>query len=327
VSGSRSAIAFGLILGLSVALLLWWTIFQLLASDELAAAGARLASGDVHGAARALGADGVPDLPALAARRATMFASEGVFFGLVLTALTWLYVASVRREASARALQDRFLAGATHELKTPLATMRLLLESMRDDRVPAEKRGKWLATGLLEAERLERGLDNVLTAAGLRAARPKTTRSSGNLADDVQAAVASMRGRALAGGITIEATVDDDATWQRDAAAIQLVLRNLLDNAIKFSPTGSTVQVGARAHAGRVHFEVRDHGRGLDATEQAHAFEPFWRGSDGASGGTGLGLHLVQQFVAAHDGTVHVHSDGRDRGCTFSLRLPMGTTE
>ncbi|MBL8754709.1 MAG: HAMP domain-containing histidine kinase [Planctomycetes bacterium] len=324
MSGSRSAIAFGLILGLSVALLLWWTIFQLLASGELAAAGARLAQGDVQGAARALGAADVPDLPALAARRAWMFASEGVFFGLVLSALTWLYVASVRREANARALQDRFLAGATHELKTPLATMRLLLESLRDGRVPAEKRDKWLATGLFEAERLERGLDNVLTAAGLRATRPKAKRTPGDLAVDVATAVEAMRGRALAGGVTLEVDCDGAATWLRDAAAIQLVVRNLLDNAIKFSPAGATVRVRAGVRDGIAHLEVRDQGRGLDSNEKVHAFEPFWRGSDAASGGTGLGLHLVQQFVQAHDGSVCVHSDGRDRGCTFTLQLPIG---
>ena len=326
MTGPRSSLAFALVLGLSFALLLWWTIFQLLASAELEAAGIRLASGDVHGAAQALGAESVPDLHAIAARRHFMFASEGAFFALVLVALTWLYVASVRREAAVRAMQDRFLTGATHELKTPLATMRLLLESLRDGRVPEEKREKWLATGLQEAERLERGLDNVLTAAGLRATRPVPRLDDGDLAADVHAAAEAMRARALAGDVTLDVQAKGPLPWRRDNTSMQLVLRNLLDNAIKFSPAGSAVCIRATQLAERMQVEVSDHGRGLDATERAHAFEPFWRGSEDAGGGTGLGLHLVRQLVQAHGGTVAVHSDGRDRGCTLTISLPLGAS-
>jgi len=319
---TRSTLLFALILLLSSALVVWWTAFQLGASAELAAAAQALAAGDVAGAAKALGAEDGRSLADLAASRRTMFASEGVFLLLVLGGLGWLWVASVRREHDARSAQDRFLAGATHELKTPLATMVLLLESLRDDRVPTEKRASWLANGLREAARLERGLDNVLTAAGLRTTRGLPKPQPGDLAADVGTAIDAMRERGAAGDIVIATDCPPSLPAHRDATAVQIVVRNLLDNAIKYTPAGGTVRVRLRADGGDAVLEVADDGRGLDAEELARAFEPFWRGSDAATGGTGLGLHLVRELVAAHGGSVAAASAGRDRGCTFTVRLP-----
>ncbi|MBL9078191.1 MAG: HAMP domain-containing histidine kinase [Planctomycetes bacterium] len=319
-----SSILFLLILSLSLALVIWWTLFQVQASGQLEAAGAALADRDVAAAAQALGATDGLELADVARGRRWMFASEGLVFGLILLASGWLYVASVRREARLRSAQDRFLAAATHELKTPLATIVLLLESLRDGRLPDDKRARYLASGLLEAERLERGLDNVLTAAGLRTTRRAWRPSGGDLVADVRQALETMQPRAQAAQVELAAELPTAAPLRRDAAAVQLVLRNLLDNAIKYSPAGSTVRVVLEALADEVRIRVRDSGRGMDADELAHAFAPFWRGSDLASGGSGLGLHLVRELVLAHGGTVSAHSDGRDRGCEITVRLPVG---
>lgn len=318
-----SSILFALILALSFALVVWWTCFQLIASDELQAAGDRLVAGDIPGAAQALGAADAADLTELARRRRAMFASEGAFFAVVLLGLGWLYVASVRRAVNLRAAQDRFLAAATHELKTPLATIVLLLESLRDGRVPTEKHDRWLANGLLEAARLEHGLDNVLGAAGLRAAPHAPRLGRGDLADDVRAAVEAIRPRAFAADVALHVDAPAQLPLLRDATAMQMVLRNLLDNAVKYSAPGQAVHVAVAARDGIAEVVVRDGGRGMDADELAHAFEPFWRGRDTATGGTGLGLHLVRELVQAHGGSVAAASDGRGRGSRFTLRLPQ----
>ena len=323
---SSSSLLFALVLFLSFALVLWWTTFLLLTSGEMTAASERLLAGDATGAARALGAEDAAALAKLGTRRQWMFASEGAFFVAVLLGCGWLYLGSVRREHALRHNQDRFLAAATHELKTPLATISLLLESLREDRVPAEKRQRYLTNGLLEAERLERGLHNVLTAAGLRSAGKATRPQVGNLADDVRQAVAAMQARALAAEVHLQVVSPATLQAPRDAAALQLVLRNLLDNAIKFSPPQTTVHVLLSEQNGYANIVVRDAGRGLDDDELTHAFEPFFRGDDKASGCTGLGLHLVHEMVTAHGGSVHVESLGRDRGSSFTVRLPMEQT-
>ncbi len=322
--GSRSTILFASILALSIALSAWWTLFQVGASAELADASAWLVAGDVDRAARALGAEDARSLHDLAERRRFMFASEGIFFVLVLLGLGALYFASMRREGRARTAQDRFLAAATHELKTPLATIVLLLESLRDGRVAVEKREHWLRTGLQEAERLQRGLDNVLTAAGLRTARRAARTEPGDLVVDVQRAVDAVRGRALAAEVAIALDLPPTLRARRDEVSMQLALRNLLDNAIKFSAPGGCVQVALKAGARDATFEVHDEGRGMDGGELERAFEPFWRGGDAAAGGTGLGLHLVRELVEAHGGTVEAHSAGRGRGSSFVVRLPHG---
>jgi signal transduction histidine kinase len=322
VPRSPSSLLFCLTLGLSFALLVWWSLFQALAASELEAAGEALARGDAAAAARALGAPDVDALTELAARRRRMFASEGIFFAVVLLALGAFYLASVQRERLLRRNQDRFLAAATHELKTPLATIVLLLESLRDDRIPEGKRSRYLTNGLLEAERLERGLHNVLTAAGLRTAGTRLRKNVGDLAGDVRAAAAALEARALAAGITLEVEATRALPVARDADALQIVLRNLLDNAIKYSPEGRRVRIATTRSDHEATVTVEDEGRGFDATELQHAFEPFWRGSDVATGGAGLGLHLVHELVRAHGGSVAVESQGRDRGSRFVVHLP-----
>lgn len=320
---SPSSILFTLILCLSFALVVWWTIFQVHASGELEAAGHRLVAGDTEGAARALGAANAHGLLVLANTRFWMFCSEGIVFGMILLASGWLYAASERRETQLQMAQDRFLAAATHELKTPLATIVLLLESLRDDRLPADKRARYLQNGLLEAERLERGLNNVLTAAGLRTTARQSAPQLGDLAIDVRTAVEAMQPRAAVAEVTLQTELPATLPMARDPEAVQLVLRNLLDNAVKYSPAGSTVTVTLSRGQGEALIRVRDQGRGLDDQELGNAFRPFWRGSDLASGGTGLGLHLVRELVLAHGGSVGADSAGRGRGAEFTVRLPI----
>jgi len=317
-----SSLLFAVLLAFNLALVAWWTWFQVNETHELEAAGRLLANGDVAGAARTFGAADVADLPARAAARRRMFVSEGVTFAIIALLGGLSVGAALRRDYSRRADQDRFLAGATHELKTPLATIQLLLESLQDDRLPPEKRARYMQSGLLEAQRLERGLTNVLTAAGLRAHdRRLAARSDGDLAADVERAVAVMRPRAEAAGIELHAKLAPLA-MTRDAEALQLVLHNLLDNAVKYSPRGSHVEIALRDEDGHAVVSVRDQGQGMDAEALRNAFVPFWRGRDSAAGGTGLGLHLVRELVRAHGGTVAAASGGPGRGSEFTVRLP-----
>ncbi|MFN6193456.1 MAG: sensor histidine kinase [Planctomycetota bacterium] len=320
---SRSSLLFASILALSFALVAWWTYALVTSGGELVAAGERLAAGDPDGAARALGADGAAGLATEGERRRRMFVSEGAFFAAVMAGLGWLYLAALRRETAAQRTQDRFLAAATPELKTPLATIVLALDTLRDGRIDPDRCARYLATARQEAERLGRGLDNVLSAAGLRATGRATALTAGDLVEDVRRAVEALRGRAEAGAVAVRLDAPATLPARRDETGLPLARRNLLDNAVKFSPPRSAVHVALARDGDTATVTVRDAGRGLDAEELAHLFEPFWRGSDAATGGAGLGLSLVRELVAAHGGTVSAHSDGRDRGACFTVRLPL----
>ncbi|MCA8975759.1 MAG: HAMP domain-containing histidine kinase, partial [Planctomycetes bacterium] len=322
VTRTPSSILFGLILCLSLALVIWWTLFQAGASRELERAGARLAAGDLAGTAAAFGVADGEQLSHLGRTRFWMFTSEGAVFAIVLAISGGLYLASMRREGALRSAHDRFLAGATHELKTPLATISLLLESLRDDRLPQEKRARYLHMGLLEADRLERGITNVLVAAGLRTASGRDRQTHGDLAEDLRRAATELELRAAAADVDLVIEASEPVPMQRDAEAVQLILHNLMDNAIKYSSRGDTVTVTLTTEGDDARITVADTGRGMDRDELAHSFEPFWRGSDEAKGGSGLGLHLVRELTRAHHGEVAAASAGRDQGSTFVVRLP-----
>ncbi|MCA8966600.1 MAG: HAMP domain-containing histidine kinase [Planctomycetes bacterium] len=319
----HTSLLFTLIFALSLALLLWWAVFAFVATGELRTAAHHLQDGDIEGAARALGADSVVGLEQLARARRWMFATEGAFFAIVLLAAGWLYRVAVVRENEARRTQDRFLAAATHELKTPLATLVLLLDSLRTGRVPPEKMDRYLGNGLQQAERLRLGLDNVLTEAGLRATRHTGKPQAGDLAIDVREAMGAMEGHAAACSVQLRAELPESLPFLRDPVAIQLVLRNLLDNAIKYSAAGGAVHVALSSDGDVATIRVTDQGRGMDQEELDHAFLAFWRGSDTASGGTGLGLHLARELVTAHRGKITATSAGRDRGCQLTVELPI----
>lgn len=311
------------LLAANLALVGWWTWFQVAQAEQLQTAADHLAGGDVDAAARALGANDRRQLPEVAAARRRMFLSEGLVFAVVV-ALTGVTVLTLlRREARLRADQDRFLAGATHELKTPLATIQLLLESLRDARLPADKKDRYLQSGLHEAHRLENGLTNLLTAAGLRGGAPRrTTRVDGDLVDDARRAVSALHPRAEAAGIRLEAECPASLSLARDPEAIKIVLHNLLDNAIKYSPRGTSVRAILSAEPGAALVRICDEGTGMDAETLQNAFTPFWRGRDTGAGGTGLGLYLVRALVAAHGGTVTAASEGQGKGSEFVVRLP-----
>lgn len=312
------------LLAANLALVGWWTWFQMQQTSAIEAAGRELERGDGEGAARALGASSVENLDDLARSQRRMFLSEGITFLVVLGLAGAAVLVTLHRQARLRADQDRFLAGATHELKTPIATIQLLLESLRDGRLPADKHDRYLRSGLLEAHRLEAGVNNLLTAAGVRGSVARhALRAPGDLADDVRAAVARLQARAEAAGVQVQTGDLPSLYVQRDPEALQLVMHNLIDNAIKHSPQGSTVRIGMDVDQRHAVLTVDDQGRGMDAEVLANAFVPFWRGRDSATGGTGLGLYLVRELVEDHGGSVTADSPGPGRGSRLTVRLPL----
>ena len=210
--------------------------------------------------------------------------------------------------------QQRMTANAAHELRTPLAILRARIEGIADSalREPLERdvvRMTRLVGQLMAVARLEAGQVAVDEAVDLvRVAR------------ETLAACAPL---ALAKGRGVELTAPDRPVMvQGNALALGDALMNLVDNALRFTAVGDSVEVTVEASPNRAALlEVRDRGPGIPVAERAEVFEPFWRGRDSRGGGSGLGLAIVAETVALHGGTVTVEErDGG--GSVFRIMLP-----
>jgi signal transduction histidine kinase len=324
----RHSVLFAVVVLLCTAQLTWWVVFQLNEAARLQQAGTMLRDGEIERAIDVLGGDPGGDLAETARRRRTMFAWEGATLGVLVIFGIALFYATVLRDQRRREAQDRFLAGATHELQTPLATIRLGLESLLVGSLPSENRIRYLQGMLREVTRLESGVRNILTAAGLQSARFEPVPA--DLADDVSAALEAQSPRAETAGVALRLIASESCVVQRDGNAMRLVLHNLIDNAIKFSPGGGEVRVSLARNGERARITVEDDGVGIRPEDLDSIFERFTRGSVETTthiGGSGLGLYLVRQIVLAHGGSVRAFSDGPDRGARFVVELPARRTE
>lgn len=323
MSTRRRSITFFALVAFCLTQVIWWCYYSVRLADQIGDAAQALTRQDLEAVPRAFEAESVEDLTKRAGKQHRMFVLEGITFSALILVAASLFWAALRREDTMRREQDRFLAGATHELKTPLATLRLGLESMGDTRISDDRRRAYLDGLLPEVDRLAMGIDNVLCAAGLRTARPSMQRVVGDLRSDVESAIAAVRAPSAAARVRIALEAPQACPVARDPTSMRIVLHNLLDNAIKYSEADSVCTVRLAPNDGMARLEVIDQGRGMSELELQRAFDPFWRGRDDHVGGAGLGLHLVRELVQAQGGRVAAHSTGDGTGSTFVVDIPL----
>lgn len=241
-------------------------------------------------------------------------------FGLTMT------VRVVRRELALARMQSELLAGVSHEFKSPITGIRLLMERMVGGRLRSEEAPEYYAAIGRETDRLETLVNRLLESQKIQTGRKQYALALGSLHDLVEGAVRRMHPHAEAKGIQLETEAEPGITdLALDRAAIGEAVENLLDNAIKYSPAGTRVWIHVRVVDSEVHITVRDQGIGIEKAELGHIFEPFDRGRHGDLEnvhGSGLGLALVKAAVEAHNGTVEVTS-APGRGSQFTVRLPI----
>jgi len=266
----------------------------------------------------------VPDVEGLRLTLRPVGPSRGRL--LAARGLLWLAVAAclmalglvhraLAREARAVSREKAFVTAVTHELRTPVAAIRVFGETLAEGGGDAREYGALLAE---ESERLEALVERVLAATRLDAAPQFTEVHPGDLLASV---VRLMGPRALRRGVTLRLRADEflgNARW--DEAAVRGALLNLIDNAIKHGRTSGEVDAVAEGDAQHVRLSVRDDGPGIARRDQRRVFGRFARGTTEAAG-TGLGLYLVDQVVRIHGGRVDLTS-GDGHGCTFTLVLP-----
>jgi two-component system phosphate regulon sensor histidine kinase PhoR len=220
-----------------------------------------------------------------------------------------------------------FVANVSHELRTPLSIIKGYIETLVDGHqaMPLEDRDRFLRTIQRHTERLNSLLEDLLSLSRLESANPGLCREPTPLADLLTNVIDDMRGRSTASEHVLSLTVDPAISLVPvDPIKITQVCENLLDNALKYTPSGSRVDVTARLLGSEVEVCVRDNGPGIPEADIPHIFERFYRVDKGRSrdkGGTGLGLSIVKHIVQLHGGRVWVESE-LTKGTAFSFTLP-----
>jgi signal transduction histidine kinase len=259
-------------------------------------------------------------------RRARQYAWEGGFFMLALAACIAVIARALRAETRVYAEQDSFLALVSHQFKTPLASLQLSLETLALRAPPPEAARTLIDRMLADIARMELMVTQILESARLERGRVEFKSEPLQLAAAVARVVAGLEERARSERITISSSIAADLYVVSDPLALDVVVRNVLENALAAVRGGGgtgSIAISARAGNGEVELSVQDSGVGFQPAEGARLFQRFTRLNSGAGNyGTGLGLFIVRRLMELAQGRVSAHSDGVGQGAKLTLTWP-----
>ncbi len=219
-----------------------------------------------------------------------------------------------------------FIANVSHELRTPLTSIQGYTETLLDSGTNGSTR-EFLEIIRKNASRMARLTEDLLTLARVESGETEFALQPQPAAELLREAAESFQEAAKSAGVQIEIQQSTQTMVMADVDAIQQVLGNLIDNAVKYAGSGGQIELGARDVNGAVEFYVRDFGRGISSEHLPRLFERFYRvdkARSRESGGTGLGLAIAKHIVMAHGGSIRVEST-LNHGSTFIFTLPVAT--
>jgi two-component system sensor histidine kinase SenX3 len=263
-------------------------------------------------------------------REAGLLIAGLIVFPLIITGVvlnTIFLVREIRRNEQ----HEAFINAVTHELKTPVASMKLYLQTLQNRQVEEAKRQEFYGVMLQDSDRLLGTIEQVLRAGQLGARLRRASPMPVDFGAVVEECLGLARRRHHLPSEAVTSTVRhvNGASFQvlGDEEDLKAMVSNLVDNAIKYS--GPEVHVAVeleQADAGTATLRVRDRGIGISPSERKRIFKRFYRIPGAMSTrvkGTGLGLFIVRSVVARHGGKVFVESDGTGQGSTFIVQLPV----
>src|SRR6516162_3543126 len=222
--------------------------------------------------------------------------------------------------------RNRFLRHMSHELKTPLANIREGTELLMDGAVGELDSNQREVAAILRENgiKLQRMIENLLSFSAWQTSSVGLEATEFRLRPLVKQVLENQQLTLLSQRVRLDVRVED-VTLVADRGKIRLILENLVSNAVKYSPKGGTIHLRARANGAQLVLDVADSGPGIPVEDRAHIFDAFYTGRaarNTAVKGTGIGLSVVLEFVAAHGGTVQI-VDGQFPGAHFRITMPL----
>lgn len=256
-------------------------------------------------------------------RNQAKYLSEGsVFLILLLIGAAFVY-RSVRRQFRLQQQQQNFMMAVTHELKTPISVVRLNLETLQKYALDAQKQKRLIHTTLEETARLNFLTNNILISSQLEGGGYKFSKEELDLSSLLSDRMLDFRQR-FADRVFVE-DIGPDVDIQGDPLLLQMLINNLLENAVKYSPKESRITAGLKQKNKSITLTITDEGPGIDVSERKKIFNKFYRiGNESTrkTQGTGLGLYLCSKIAADHNADISV-TNNIPAGSTFAVTFHL----
>jgi signal transduction histidine kinase len=251
---------------------------------------------------------------------------EGCFLMIVILGGVLLIFVFWGKQARLNRLQSNFVSSVSHELKSPLASIQLYLETMKLQKVSPEEAKDFVDIMLTDTERLSSLIDNILEASG---ADPKGLQlhfQPVDLKPFLNEVMEGHQRRFAEKRVQVQLDVQDCPPLQLDKRAMKMVFNNLIGNALRYSAENSSIIIRVRENGKFCDIDIMDSGIGLSDKDCKKVFGKFYRVQTKETQnieGAGLGLYLTREIVKNHKGKIKATSEGQGKGTTFTVSLPM----
>lgn len=251
-----------------------------------------------------------------------MIIGEGiVFFSILLFGIVKL-MKSVKKDLALNNQKKNFLLSVTHELKSPLASIKLNLQTLNKRSLEKETQKKIIEKSEMEIVRLENIVNNILAVTRLENSQRIFEKLEFSMSDLVRKQVEFYKINQGANHFFIE-QIEQNISFQGDPALFELMISNLIENAIKYSDVNTEITVGLKKHNNKIELSVQDKGLGIAKEDQDKIFDKFFRSGNEEvrqAKGTGLGLFLVKSLVSEYKGNIKVQTQ-ENEGTKFIITI------
>jgi signal transduction histidine kinase len=256
-------------------------------------------------------------------RKSAQYFGEGAIFLLLISAGAIFLFRAVKNQLKITTQQQNFMMAITHELKTPIAVTKLNLETLQKRKLETSQQEKLINNTLQEANRMNALCNNLLLSSQMESEAYKKVSEQIHIDKLLGDCIRDFSVRYPSRNIMFNPK--DEITIDGDVFLLQMAFNNLIENALKYSPKDTAIQVVLAKKENQCQLAITDEGNGIPDEDKLKIFEKFYRiGSDATqkSKGTGLGLFLVKRIVDAHKGMVYV-KDNQPKGSIFTIQLPL----
>jgi two-component system phosphate regulon sensor histidine kinase PhoR len=257
-------------------------------------------------------------------RRLLMIAGEAVVFVILLTLGILKIRSTFKKEVELSRRQKNFLLSVTHELKSPIASIKLNLQTLqKHPQLDLDKKSLLLQKALMEGERLNQMVENMLIATRLEENIPTLSIQNIQLLPFTEELI-NQFDHEKKQHITTKVSIPPDTAIKADAEALRTILANLYENALKYSPDNTFIEIEASSTGSSVTIVFKDQGSGIAVENREKVFEKFFREGNEETRktkGTGLGLYIVSKLVTLHGGSITIKSN-IPKGTLIELTFP-----